>query len=235
MSKEVVRQTRQNNLPATVKFAGGTAVSFKASYAEIKQREAKATEDKAKAADYDRVKELAMRDSLTGLYTRRALDDEFKRVVNTMRRHHTDHENNPDVAEVRAVMVLLDVDHFKQVNDQRGHKAGDEVLKNVAETLVNGTRRSDAVARWGGEEMAILLEETDMEGGLLAAENLRLLIEEGPSDVTATFGVVEVYPDLSLEDVMAQADRALYYGKQHGRNQVVGFKPWMPNKPGVEA
>jgi diguanylate cyclase (GGDEF)-like protein len=123
--------------------------------------------------------------------------------------------------------LLLDLDRFKEVNDRYGHAAGDEVLAAVGDVLTTALRGSDFVGRYGGEELVVLLPDTDREGAVRVAEKLRASIEaiEPPAQVerliTASIGVA-VLPDdaLDAESLLRMADRALYAAKADGRNRV---------------
>ncbi len=125
-------------------------------------------------------------------------------------------------------LVLLDMDHFKALNDQLGHGAGDQALKEAVAALRPCVRDVDALGRWGGEEFVVLLCNTDLSGAALVAERMRANLEARPLHwagqrhrLTASFGIAEVLPgDASPEAVLARADRGLYQAKQQGRNLV---------------
>jgi diguanylate cyclase (GGDEF)-like protein len=125
--------------------------------------------------------------------------------------------------------VLLDVDHFKHINDRRGHAAGDVVLSAVGKLLAGTVRNCDIVARWGGEEFVIVLPSTSLEGAQLVAERIREQLEsakipDGGGElipVTASFGVATYAGSETLEQVIDRADRAMYLAKSGGRNRVV--------------
>ena len=159
----------------------------------------------------------AKTDQLTGLPNRRAFDEEFKRMVDETDRYGGE-----------SALVIVDVDHFKKVNDTYGHDAGDQVLKAVGATLLAMKRATDKVARLGGEELAILLPQTDRGGAMEAAERCRKAIEalsvrSGMSTVrvTASFGVA-MYGTRSggAGTLFDRADQALYAAKNGGRNRV---------------
>jgi diguanylate cyclase (GGDEF)-like protein len=167
-----------------------------------------------------RLEQLSLVDDLTGIanrrYFQRAMVDEWNRAL---RRHQS------------LSLIFLDLDHFKQLNDQRGHPAGDECLREIGGFLAASVRRAgDVVARYGGEEFAILLPDVDGERAIAMAESLRIGIEKlaipandrGRAVVTASFGVASVVPDLSerIEELIERADRALYMAKNAGRNCV---------------
>ncbi|WP_233078407.1 ligand-binding sensor domain-containing diguanylate cyclase [Rheinheimera soli] len=129
-------------------------------------------------------------------------------------------------------LVLLDIDHFKAINDTYGHDAGDVVLAKVAQSLTQRLRQRDVLARWGGEEFILLLPETSAEGALIVCEELRqsltqmnILYDEQQISVTATLGLAQL-DDLQLELIRWQsaADLALYQGKRTGRNKVVLYQ-----------
>jgi diguanylate cyclase (GGDEF)-like protein len=152
-------------------------------------------------------------DALTGLPNRRALDDTFKRLLAQATR-----------ASAPLSIVLLDLDHFKQVNDAHGHDRGDEVLAGVATTLADSLREMDFAARMGGEEFLVLLPDTDLAGAMTATEGIARAIAKTflPGTdiaITASFGIAG-YPEHGLDPVSLtrSADRALYQAKQDGRN-----------------
>ncbi len=160
---------------------------------------------------------MATTDTLTGLLNRRALLDWGKREAARASRYK-------DALSV----VLLDVDHFKLINDKRGHSVGDIVLARIAALLSASVRSCDVVARWGGEEFVIALPSTPLAGATLVAERVREALAEseildpdhGRLGVTASFGVAELSPQESLESLVDRADRAMYGAKSAGRNRV---------------
>jgi diguanylate cyclase (GGDEF)-like protein len=127
---------------------------------------------------------------------------------------------------------MIDVDHFKLINDSHGHPAGDEVLCLVAGRLAERLRVQDSLGRYGGEEFCAALPDTDMEGALLLAESLRMSIatmpfdtEKGRLSITVSIGI-SICPEnarRALKDVLNEADSALYTAKQTGRNKVVCY------------
>jgi diguanylate cyclase (GGDEF)-like protein len=158
-------------------------------------------------------------DGLTQVNNRRYLLDFLDREMARCRRHHRP-----------LALVVLDVDHFKAINDAFGHLAGDQVLRELAGLIARSARREECVARWGGEEFALVLPETDLAGALHFAERLRGTVEqrEFRADgeavrVTASIGVASVQPDMQApEDFLRAADARLYEAKQGGRNRVAG-------------
>ena len=163
------------------------------------------------------VSRRANTDPLTGVANRRHFDEAFRRVL-----------SETDRFGGSASLVLVDIDHFKQVNDSYGHDAGDAVLRSVARTLSEGVRSVDVCARIGGEELALLLPQTSRDGAYELADRLRRAIESrivryGSEEirVTASFGVA-AYPDCARarDGVFPAADKALYEAKRDGRNRV---------------
>ncbi len=154
------------------------------------------------------MRELAVRDELTGAYNRRFL-------METMAREHA----RAGRLGGSFAVCLIDVDHFKTVNDTLGHPAGDEVLKVVAAVAARGLRATDVFGRFGGEEFLVVLPDTDRAGALLAAERIRAAVA-AETQVTVTIGVAESAKD-DVAAVLARADKALYRGKAAGRNRVV--------------
>lgn len=122
-------------------------------------------------------------------------------------------------------VILLDVDHFKQVNDSFGHQVGDQVLQNIAGILANNIRETDIVGRWGGEEFIVISRNNSLSGAVLLAEKLRSLIEayDFPEvkHRTASFGVAGYQNTESIESLIERCDRAMYKAKTAGRNRVV--------------
>lgn len=162
-----------------------------------------------------RILELSRTDVLTRLANRRYFFERLGTAVDQARRHQ-----RPLSA------IMLDLDHFKQVNDRFGHAGGDAVLKAVSEVLRQNARSSDLPGRLGGEELAVLLPETDLDKGRQAAERFRACIEEtrplGEGHVfTASLGVASLLNGEDSEGLLARADEALYRAKEGGRNRVV--------------
>jgi diguanylate cyclase len=160
------------------------------------------------------VASAARTDSLTGLLNRRTLDDEIGRCLSDFRRRHRP-----------AVLMMLDVDHFKRFNDEHGHVVGDVVLKHVADVLLAHCRETDVVARFGGEEFTVLLPGATVGAVLERAERTRaavgqhpVLIEGKSLRVTASAGLAELGPQDNGLTWLARADAALYAAKHYGRN-----------------
>ncbi len=156
----------------------------------------------------ERIGELAMRDELTGAFNRRFLMETLAREQARAAR-----------LGGRLSVCMLDVDHFKQVNDRLGHAAGDQVLKQVAAVATRCLRGADVFGRFGGEEFLAVLPETDRPGALLVAERIRAAVQ-AETGVTVTLGVAERAGE-DVAALLAKADHALYRGKAAGRNRVL--------------
>ena len=166
-----------------------------------------------------RLKETSFKDELTGLYNRRFF---FVRLEEEISRHRR--FSHP------VAVVLFDLDGFKEVNDGQGHMIGDETLRDIGQVLTKYSRGINVVARYGGDEFAILLVETSTEGARLYAERIRQIISSHPYShgmhVTASFGVASLPKDdaPTAEDLVRIADEALYVAKRGGKNQVAGAR-----------
>lgn len=195
-----------------------------AEFAEVVIRAAVAAIRRSQAlestrADNRRLEELATTDALTRLLNRRALLDRLSAEVDRSRRFRS-----------QLSLLMLDLDHFKEINDQHGHLTGDGVLRQVGGLLGTLVRKVDVVARYGGEEFVLILPETAPDGAVVFAERLRERIQSYRFEVagkpnfhlTCSVGVA-TFPSprvASTEDLFARADEALYRAKSGGRNQV---------------
>jgi diguanylate cyclase (GGDEF)-like protein len=157
-----------------------------------------------------RVAELAVTDALTGLPNRRVLDDRLELLAAEARRGR------------RFSLAIVDIDHFKRVNDTHGHAVGDRVLVEVAHALRDAVRRTDLVARLGGEEFCVVQTDVDPDLMAMLTERLRTTIETAvePIAVTASFGVCHSSVTMTPAEMLVKADGALYMAKRAGRNRV---------------
>lgn len=160
-------------------------------------------------------RERAQQDALTGISNRAAYDERIKAEESRYLRHGGN-----------LSLAVIDIDKFKSVNDQLGHKAGDKVLKSVAEICAANVRASDFIARFGGEEFALILPETPLDSALAVAEKLRLEIaskgfyyDSKRVPISVSIGIAEFSAEESADDVFKRADAAMYAAKNAGRNQ----------------
>lgn len=176
----------------------------------------------ANIALQDKLRTQSLRDPLTGLYNRRSMEDALERYLSIAERN-----GSP------TSVVMVDLDHFKQLNDVQGHAKGDAVLRDFAGQLVGALRPSDVVSRYGGEELLVILPGCNLEDAMLRAEILRARVESlgalHNTPISASFGVACV-PETSsaMADVVPMADAALYEAKQAGRNCVKAAKRRAP-------
>ena len=161
----------------------------------------------------DALSDLAYRDGLTGLFNRRYFDGKLQEEMDRCQRY-----SRP------LSLILGDIDHFKHYNDVHGHQQGDEVLKSVAQIVMGCCRFSDIPARYGGEELGLILPETNAQGAFLAAEKIRTHIEQNASKiagetVTISLGIATYHTNMDgPADLIQHADQALYTAKNAGRN-----------------
>lgn len=165
--------------------------------------------------------QLSITDTLTNTYNRRYFNTRFSQEWQRALREKT-----------TLSIFMLDVDHFKQYNDTHGHLQGDFILLCISGIVKEGLKRpADLLARWGGEEFAVMMPSTDMDGAYKTAEDIRLAVEKSvfplddnsPSKVTVSIGVNSTIPDVnsSINRFVAETDRALYRAKETGRNKTV--------------
>ncbi len=165
---------------------------------------------------YREALELSMRDPLTGIGNRQALDSSFNREIKLSKRH-----------EHPLALLVIDIDHFKDVNDSLGHQSGDKVLQQVVKIIQQTLRETDQIFRFGGEEFVALLNNTDIENARLIAERIRLNVAMTPISlknedvlITVSIGVSSLKCDDSEETLLERADQSLYRAKDEGRNKV---------------
>jgi len=168
------------------------------------------------------LKAMASTDVLTGINNRRMFMVIGEELFENAKRYH-----HP------LSLLILDIDFFKKINDVFGHLAGDQALKQLAQTLKSNIRSSDLLARYGGEEFVIILPETNLEGATAIAENLRKIVNEmqididqnKPLNITTSIGVAERTANVAcIMQLLNNADTALYQAKETGRNKVVAFQ-----------
>ena len=180
--------------------------------------------------NYQSLLDYSERDALTGLYNRKTFDEQFSRHASyrppaTQLTELPQADCHEDVADGprQQWLAVVDIDHFKQVNDRFGHLYGDEVLILLANILRSSFRTHDRIFRFGGEEFVVLLRSTSLDVAHKVFNRFRLAVQEYPfpqvGQVTVSIGFVGTALGLPVE-ILGKADQALYYAKEHGRNQV---------------
>lgn len=167
--------------------------------------------------DKEELERLANFDSLTGLYNRQAILGKLRELVNRTKRY-----------KEAFSLSMLDIDHFKKVNDRYGHLTGDEVLEKIATLIRRNIRNTDVAGRYGGEEFIIILPQADLSSALVVAERIRVVIEnaemkDSAGDVfaiTVSQGLSGWEPGKDVHSLISRADEALYTAKENGRNRV---------------
>lgn len=194
---------------------------WKTNVSNILQRRFIVNQQQELAEKNRELEHLAFYDSMTSLYNRRRFEELLENEISLIRRYGH-----------KSCICILDVDHFKEINDNYGHPFGDMVIKQIASILKENIRETDTVSRWGGEEFLILLPHTSLSDGRIVAEKLRqiiedkiLIIKEREIQITASLGVAKLRGDNndSLELAYKDADEALYMAKESGRNCVESF------------
>lgn len=162
------------------------------------------------------LKTLADLDSLTNFYNRRAFHKRLEQACSFARRH-----------KLPLTILMIDVDHFKSINDRHGHDVGDMVLKSVSSTILNCLRAEDVVGRMGGEEFTVCLSNTGPEAGLIVAERIRAAIGASTIPIgteqiqcSVSIGVTALADLEPMQDTLRRGDRAMYFAKTNGRNRV---------------
>ena len=220
----ILLSNRVNGITASGIGLGLSLMLWHAKVTQLQQARKIASQKDALELSNRKLTELATHDDLTGLANRRSFDRLVQDEIALMKRTGSD-----------ASLLMLDLDHFKQVNDMHGHLAGDELLKELAALLTASVRATDLVGRWGGEEFVILLRDTGEAGAREVAENLRSKVAEHafavtgkavsdkPLKLTASIGIASLDPSSpdAIQQAYSHADRAMYAAKAAGRNTVI--------------
>ena len=214
---EQLRPLVSNLIESTHQMEEGSAALHQ--HLDDSKRDANALRD-----ELERVRTEAKTDPLTGLANRRGFEEQFEVLKAT-----------DDYAEARHSLLIGDIDHFKNVNDNYGHLFGDKILKVVGTAFSNLTKGKDLAARFGGEEFIVLLPKTDVGGAVALANSIRKAIENGRvvnpktgeevNRITISLGVTELVHGEDLNSSIARADEALYAAKGNGRNRVEANAP----------
>lgn len=180
--------------------------------------------------NYQSLIDYSERDSLTGLYNRKTFDDQFSRMVSVAVPHETidaEKERRQDGDVEAQWLAVVDIDHFKRVNDTFGHLYGDEVLILIANLLRSSFRAQDRIFRFGGEEFVVLLRATTLEDAIGIFERFRRNVEEHKfpqvGRVTVSLGFAGINPSETPVVILGHADQALYHAKTNGRNQICHY------------
>ncbi len=171
----------------------------------------------------DKLYKISITDELTGMYNRRKIEEIMKKVYAKAERYNREFS-----------IILLDIDNFKDINDNFGHPVGDKILIKITKLLTENIRTVDTCGRWGGEEFLIVCPETELNSAYDLATRLKSLIEyrEFPrvEKVTASFGVASYSENKEIKDIIKTADKSLYQAKQNGRNKVEAINHTTFNK-----
>lgn len=176
----------------------------------------------------EKLYELSITDDLTGLHNRRHFKHILRREISRSVRHGVD-----------LCLGIIDIDHFKMINDTNGHETGDRVLRALADVFNAAFRKCDITGRIGGEEFAVLLPETDLDGAMLVTDRFRERVEQesgrlldGVGTFTVSIGITQRAVDTDdIDSLMKQADQALYRAKREGRNRVCVYSPEDADSP----
>ncbi|HKJ26321.1 MAG TPA: diguanylate cyclase [Anaerolineales bacterium] len=213
-----IHKLEEANRVKVIELSGTLETARKVTGALQMQNEALRKEVKLRKKIQMELEEISRRDSLTGIYNRRYFFEQAEREIQAARRYGY---------PVSAIMI--DLDHFKEVNDTHGHLVGDQVLMEVAQRILDNTRSVDIAGRYGGEEFVVLLPQTNLEEALVTANRIWNSLTVRPMDtrkltlqVNASLGVAcfNAGTALSLDELLERADQALYQAKEKGRNRV---------------
>lgn len=162
----------------------------------------------------EKLNQLASKDSLTNIFNRRMLEEFINQEIIKSKRY-----------KYNLSLIMIDIDHFKDVNDRFGHQTGDEVLVKLAEIISLNIRKADIFGRWGGEEFIVLLPETNLDEAYIVAENIRQKVQEYAFDKvgtkTVSLGISEFRQNEDILELIKRADDAMYEAKRTGRNKVM--------------
>jgi len=202
---------RKNTVETVMEFLIFTLATLPIVYAYISAIRRKNHEYRQVHRLYLNSSKLSETDPLTQVCNRLKLDEVLRKTLEYY------HEDGRPFA-----LVMIDIDHFKAINDRYGHRIGDDVLQRVTQICVGNSRASDIVGRWGGDEFLIVCPDSDIAGAYRLAENLRILISkalEEPYGISASIGVAQPAPGMTLPELLERVDQAMYKAKRAGRNR----------------
>lgn len=197
-------------------ISSGNDITVLKEYEDELEAKVKERTNALKSAN-DALKRLTMVDQLTNIYNRRKLDEILNREMERYDRY-----------QIEFSIIMVDIDHFKNVNDNFGHQVGDQVLRNISKLMRREIRATDIIGRWGGEEFLIVCANTNIEDAVYVADKLRkkieskTLLKEMP--ITCSFGVNTIVDKTNITQLVKGADEALYKAKMNGRNQVCKYE-----------
>jgi diguanylate cyclase len=218
LDNSLISTVRVNGISAAAIGMGLALIVWRTTLMNINQKRIIEAQKEELIHKNRQLEKMARTDMMTGLRNRMSFTEETEKEMARSRRTGN-----------TSSIVLFDLDKIKKVNDQYGHPAGDQVLKSVAELIRGQLREIDLAARFGGDEFALLLPDTDLQGAIKAAEKIRLAISEHHFTllnkslrITASFGVAVLNNNdkQSFNSLYQEADQALYRAKKEGRNRV---------------
>lgn len=169
---------------------------------------------------YQKSLSMAVTDGLTGVYNRGYFDKHAPKLLDAQK----------ETEQLSLSVFMIDIDHFKQINDTHGHQAGDEILRGVTQRIVSNVRITDLVARYGGEEFVVVLPRVDSSGAKSIAERVRASVDKNPFEISSKDAAIAVTVSIggacmiegdSIDNLISRADKALYAAKENGRNQLI--------------
>jgi len=194
--------------------ANGNIISFHSHRVNITDQKALQENRQELLIAYEKLEKLSVMDTLTKIYNRAKLDTIMSERFESFNRYGHSFS-----------LILIDIDHFKSVNDNYGHLVGDETLKSVTKIVSAEIRETDIFGRWGGEEFMVVCEETGIDDAYKVAQKIRIAVEQHSFETighkTISIGISEIKKNMSIHDFIKNADDALYYAKENGRNRCV--------------
>ncbi len=217
LSRQVVAQLELRSMVAEMERLAEEQSAYQLQLEEYQRQMERVNADLKESNSYD---------SLTGIHNRQVIETKLQ----------TQMERAASM-DVPLSLLLMDVDNFKSINDNYGHQTGDTVLRNIAELIDENCRDHDVCGRYGGEEFAVILPDTGLDGACVLAERFRRAVEKarGVTDetITVSIGAATLQPGQNMNDLVHCADKALYHAKEHGRNKSAHIEQ-ISDKPQVK-